>query len=265
MNERERLNAPNGGYLEHYGVKGQKWGVIRSRDELGYERTPKKKKSGVIASIRQSQQQKKKAKLKAKAQAEAKKLKEAAKKAAEEAEKKAAQDAETREKLLKAGNKDSKLLYENRALLSDKELEERLKRINTENALKKVIDSQPTSYDKAMKAIKKVSGTMDDIYKVWDSSSMKAIRKMLGGTNEGSSNQGNQNNRNNSDNDRINRLRNAPINRRELIRNMDSLSTDEMNAVIQRMNAERTLMNQLNERERERGRRIQEEIDRLFS
>lgn len=179
MNERERLNAPNGGYLEHYGVKGQKWGVIRSRDELGYERTPKKKKPGVIASIRQSQQQKKKAKLKAKAQAEAKKLKEAAKKAAEEAEKKAKEEEKTRERLKTAGNKDVEFVYKNRHLMSDADLNAKLKRINTENAIKAIVDSKPSEFDKVMKTIKKINGTMDDVYAVWDSKSMKAIRKAL--------------------------------------------------------------------------------------
>lgn len=179
MNETEHINALKDEYLEHHGVKGQKWGVTRSREELGYDATPKKKKVGVVERFRQDRQKKKKAKLRAKAKAEAKKIKEAAKKAEEEAAKKEVQNAKTRERLLKAGNKDVELLYKNRHLLDDKELENRLKRINTENAIKKIVDSKPSEFDKAMKTIKKISGTMDDVYAVWDSKSMKAIRKAL--------------------------------------------------------------------------------------
>lgn len=179
MTEMERLDALKEDYLEHHGVKGQKWGVIRSKEELGYDTSSKKKKKGLVESLRENSSKKKQAKLKAKAKLAAQKTKEALAKAEKEAAEQALKDAKTREKLKSVSNKNAEFIYKNRHLLDDKELETALKRINTENALKKIVDSKPSDFDKAMKAIKKVNGTMNDIYAVWDSPSMKAIRNML--------------------------------------------------------------------------------------
>lgn len=179
MTEMERLNALKEDYLEHYGVKGQKWGITRSKEELGYDTRPKKKKTSFVQTFRQNRSKKKQAKLKAQAKIAAQKAKEALAKAEKEAAEQALKDAKTREKLKSVSNKNAEFIYKNRHLLDDKELETALKRINTENALKKIVDSKPSDFDKAMKAIKKVNGTMNDIYAVWDSPSMKAIRRML--------------------------------------------------------------------------------------
>lgn len=243
MTETERLNALKDDYLEHYGIKGMKWGIIRSREELGYKDTPtKKKKPGVIQSLSQNRKKKKQAKLKAKAKAEAQKMAEAAKKAEEKKAKQAEEDAKTRERLLKAGNKDLDFVYKNRHLLNNRELEETLKRINTEDALKKKISDRPSDFDKAMKTIKKISGTMDDIYSVWDSKSMKAIRKALGG--EDASKKDKE-----TDNKKQERKDRRSPSLSEMSRNWRNFSDDELRDSINRLQSEATIRRLLEQRQ----------------
>lgn len=232
MNETERLNALKDDYLEHYGVKGMKWGVLRSREELGYKSTPKKKRTtGFVQSLKKKRQ----AKLKAKAKEEAKKIAEAAKKAEEKAAKKAEEDTKTREKLLKASNKDLDFVYKNRHLLSNQELENTLRRINTEDALLKKINDRPSDFDKAMKTIKKISGTMDDIYSVWDSKSMKAIRKALGGEQESQK-------KDDTSKDKKTSLDSL------MKKGLKNMSDDELSSAIKRLSNERTIEKLLKER-----------------
>lgn len=181
MTETERLSALKDEYLEHYGVKGMKWGILRSKEELGYSNSPKKKKPGMIETFQKNRLKKKKAKLRAKAKAKAAEEAEKIRKATEAAAKKAAEDEKNREKLkTRISDKDVEFVYKNRHLLNDQELNAALKRINTELALKKIINDKPSDFDKLMKTLKKINGTMDDVYSMWDSKSMKAIRRALG-------------------------------------------------------------------------------------
>lgn len=235
MNETERLNALKDDYLEHYGVKGMRWGVIRSQDELGYKRPQKKKKKiGFVQSLKKKRQ----AKLKARAKEEAKKMAEAAKKLEEKAAKQAAEDEKIREKLLKASNKDLDLLYKNRHLLNNQELENALRRINTEDALKKKISDRPSDFDKAMKTIKKISGTMDDLYSVWDSKSMKALRKALGDD----SSKKDDNSQKKEQQEKRTKIT------KSLMKDFGSMSDKDLEAAIKRLNSEKTLEKLLQER-----------------
>lgn len=255
MNETERLNALKNDYLEHYGVKGMKWGVLRSREELGYKDTPKKKKTtGFVQSLKKKRQ----AKLKAKAKAEAVKMEEAAKKAAEKVAKKDDEDAAIRERALRGDHKDLDFVYKNRHLLSNRELEDTLKRINTERALKKMIDDRPSDFDKAMKTIKKISGTMDDIYGVWDSKSMKAIRKALGGEDPSKMDS-------DSKDKKPKEKEQTPDRRAQSLdyvrRNWQNMSDSDLSAAINRLNSEATVRRLLSQRaqadyeqDRRRGR-----------
>lgn len=232
MNETERLNVLKDDYLEHYGVKGMKWGVLRSREELGYKSTPKKKRTtGFVQSLKKIRQ----AKLKAKAKEEAKKIAEAAKKIEEKAAKQAEEDAKTREKLLKASNKDLDFVYKNRHLLNTQELTSVLNRINTEDALKKKISERPSDFDKAMKTIKKISGTMDDLYSVWDSKSMRAIRKALGDESVSE-----------KDKDDKKSGKKTDISKSHLNK-FESMSDKELESVLKRINSEKKIKELLKE------------------
>lgn len=158
-------------YLEHHGVKGQKWGVTRTPEQLGH--APKKKKKPTVWT---------KAAKAIKKKAAAKKKKDI---------KKDEVDAnKLRDTLLKSA--DPKLVYKHRALLNDKELSERLSRINTEKKLKDLADSQTMTPEKFFKKGVDMGKQMEEVYKLYDGPMGKAVRRSLG-----FDVQDNRNNRNN--------------------------------------------------------------------
>lgn len=119
----EELNS-----LEHYGVKGQKWGVRRTPEQLGHITEKKRKVSNWIQKAR-----KKSAKRKnqaAKKKSEAKKAK---------AEKEEESTEKIREKVL--NSTDPKYIYKHRDLLTTKELQDRLTRIDTEERVSKLVEN----------------------------------------------------------------------------------------------------------------------------
>lgn len=136
----EELNS-----LEHYGIKGQKWGVRRTPEQLGYITKRKRRVSNWIEKARRSSAKRKKQSAKKKA---------AAKKEKEKKEEES--DDKIREKLLKST--DPKYIYKYRHLLSTKELQDRLNRINTEAQVKKL-----TVDDKAKKAMKSGEETLKSL------------------------------------------------------------------------------------------------------
>lgn len=128
--------------LQHHGIKGMKWGVRRTPEELGHKPS---KISSMISSVK-----KKRAKAK-KQKAAAKKKKEAAKKEKEEES-----EDKIREKAL--ASTDPKYIYKHRNLLTTKELQDRLTRIDTEAKVKKL-----TEDDKTKKAMKKGEDTLKSL------------------------------------------------------------------------------------------------------
>lgn len=131
--------------LEHYGIKGQKWGVRRTPEQLGHVTEKKRKVSNWIEKARKKSAKRKKAS--AKKKAEAKKAK---------AEKEEESEDKIREKVL--NSTDPKYIYKYRHLLTTKELQDRLTRIDTEARVKKL-----TVDDKAKKTLKSGEETLKSL------------------------------------------------------------------------------------------------------
>lgn len=136
----EELNS-----LEHYGIKGQKWGVRRTPEQLGHITEKKRKVSNWIEKARKKS---------AKRKRQAAKKKAAAKKA--KAEKEEESEDKIREKVL--NSTDPKYIYKYRHLLTTKELQDRLTRIDTEAKVKKL-----TVDDKAKKTLKSGEETLKSL------------------------------------------------------------------------------------------------------
>ncbi len=131
--------------LEHYGIKGQKWGVRRTPEQLGHVTEKKRKVSNWIEKARKKSAKRKKDSAKKKA---------AAKKA--KAEKEEESEDKIREKVLTST--DPKYIYKHRELLTTKELQDRLTRIDVEAKVKKL-----TVDDKAKKRLKSGEETLKSL------------------------------------------------------------------------------------------------------
>lgn len=131
--------------LEHYGIKGMKWGVRRSPEQLGHVTEKKRRVSTWIQNARKKSAKRKK---------QAAKKKAATKKT--KAEKAEESEEKIREKVL--NSTDSKYIYKYRHLLTTKELQDRLMRIDTEARVKKL-----TTDDKAKKTLKSGEETLKSL------------------------------------------------------------------------------------------------------
>lgn len=145
--------------LEHHGIKGMKWGIRRTPEQLGYKKAKKKSPSVFEKAVAN---RKKKA-------AAARKEKEK-QKAIKEDEKKrltAKEKEELRKKLL--SSTDPKLLYKHRDLLTTNELQDRINRIGKENDLKKMADgpakkSKLKELETTMQSLGNIANSMQKSY-----------------------------------------------------------------------------------------------------
>lgn len=161
--------------LQHWGIKGQKWGRRRFQNKDGSLTPEGRKRYGDNSESTDGYGKTPKL--------SRKQRKEQARKAVEEA--KAREEAETveqkRERLLKSS--DASELYKNRDLLSTAEINERLNRIDTERRLAKAAeDAQPakkTFTDKVDAALK-VGRKINEVYEFTNTPVMKAVKKKLG-------------------------------------------------------------------------------------
>lgn len=144
--------------LEHYGVKGMRWGVRKDRYANSSERKQSKWKKKKLREVQ-----------KARAKAEAEK---------KAAEKKKKEDAELHEKLLKT--RDPKLLYKNVHKLSDQELKSRLARLENEQKLKKMASQQKSKGEEFVDNFIKYGELANKVYKTVNSDLGKAIQKKMG-------------------------------------------------------------------------------------
>lgn len=137
-------------FLEHHGVKGMKWGVRRTPEQLGYRKKTKRKTSSIISQLRKNAKKK------------------AAKSQKTKEEKKEESREEIRAKLLKST--DPKYISKHMDLLDTRELQERIDRITKETTMKKLAAGKDK--DKVKKgedALKTISNVMDSVSKIADS------------------------------------------------------------------------------------------------
>lgn len=150
----EREAAIYANELEHYGVKGMRWGVRRTPEQLGHKTS---KKKSLVSRVKKAVSKK---------TAKAKKTKE---------QKKEESDEEIRQKLLKST--DPKYIKKHMSLLDDKELKARLERINTENKIKTLAaEADKSKLDQFMKKFNKTTTYMNDVAKFYNSDAGKLIR-----------------------------------------------------------------------------------------
>lgn len=191
--------------LYHHGIKNMKWGIRRFQNKDG-SLTPagKKRYDKEVAKLKAEKKklrneisvQKKADKLKQlekerdALKAQSKNLKKNSKTTTQE-DKQAETIEQKRERLLKST--DAKELYENRALLTKNELDERINRIDTEAKLKSkiVVEKQKTGRDKFNERMSKATDTIgnvvalyqkvDNAYSTFSKSSIgQAVAKKLG-------------------------------------------------------------------------------------
>lgn len=146
--------------LEHHGIKGMKWGVRRSPEQLGYKKKAKQKSPGIFEKA--AENRKKKAAADRKEKEKRKTAKEDEKKRLTVKEKE-----ELRKKLL--NSTDPKLLYKHRDLLTANELQDRINRINKENDLKKMADgpakkSAMKEFETTMQSLSNIANSLQKGY-----------------------------------------------------------------------------------------------------
>lgn len=144
------FDAMSKGYLEHHGVKGMKWGVRRTPEQLGYKTSKKRKTSSIISQLRKNSKKK------------------AAKSQKTKEEKKEESREEIRAKLLKST--DPKYISKHMDLLDTRELQERIDRITKETTMKKLAAGKDKGkVKKGEDALKTISGVMESVSKIADS------------------------------------------------------------------------------------------------
>ncbi len=161
------------GELYHHGVKGMKWGVRRTPEQLGHKPrgNRKKKLKGSPSAIEKA----KKAIARYKQESAAKK----SKKQAEEEAKKNKKAQVSKEDLLKS--RDARLIYQNAHLLSDQELRDINNRLVTERNIKKMADENTKSkVDKLISTGKTLNDALDTGSKFYNN--IAKIANAFGGT-----------------------------------------------------------------------------------
>lgn len=162
------LEREAGLILEHHGIKGQRWGVRRTPEQLGHKTGGGLKGAISLLKKKRAAAKKKAAKKKAAIEKAAKKKAEA--EAAEAAKKKEEEDAKIKEKLLTST--DPVYIYQHRDLLDTKELQDRIDRIMKEQKIKELIPDPNAKRKKVMKTgedfLKSAASMADSVGKLYD-------------------------------------------------------------------------------------------------
>lgn len=183
--------------LYHHGIEGQRWGIRRFQNKDGsLKPAGKKRYDKEVAKLKAEKKklrneisvQKKVDKLKQlekerdALKAQSKNLKKNSKTTTQE-DKQAETIEQKRERLLKST--DAKELYENRALLTKSELDERINRIDTEAKLKSkiVVEKRKTGLDKFNERMSKATDTIGNavaLYQKVDNTYSTVMKSEIG-------------------------------------------------------------------------------------
>ena len=123
-------------YLAHHGIKGQKWGVRRSPEQLGH--APKETKKPKTEAIQKMLEKKRK------------------EKAEKNKEKKAANDAKLKEHL----RKHPREIYKHRDKLSKSDVDELMREIEWDRKCK---DIQATEWQRTLRKVQNVTSTIQTV------------------------------------------------------------------------------------------------------
>ena len=128
-------------YLAHHGIKGQKWGVRRTPEQLGHAPTiPKKKpQTAAIKRLIDRKRQEKEAK---------------------NNEKKVQKSEEENERLKKKLRRNPGLIYKNRDKLSKNDIDEIMKQVEWDRKCK---DIRADEWRRTMKKVKDISDTVQTV------------------------------------------------------------------------------------------------------
>lgn len=145
--------------LEHYGVKGMRWGIRKDRRAARVAARMEKARKKKFKDIQKEREKK-----------------EEAKKAAKEEKK---QNERIRKKLMKS--RDPAYVYKNAHLLTDQELQQRLNRLKNESELKRLAGKKKSKGEAYVDNFIKWGTKANAVYKVMNSDLGKAIQKKMEG------------------------------------------------------------------------------------
>ena len=155
--------------LYHHGIKGMKWGIRRTKAQLGHDTTKKKRSlKESYTEYRKKRSEKKNAKLQKKNEAI-------------EAERKKAVEQKKADVLK---SRSAKTLYENANLFSDQELQSAYNRLALERNINSLIPQEKTAGQKFAEKSATFSQSMGNLSKAAASmySMYGTVSKLMGGT-----------------------------------------------------------------------------------
>lgn len=130
-------------------------------------------------------------------------------------------DAERHDRVIKSTNASE--IYKNRDVLSTQEIKERLDRIDTERRLKDLSDKTKKTGLDYVNTLLKYGNKANEIYQFTQTPLMKAVKKAISGE--------------------VEEEKDYSVNLDSVVKNLGSLSDEQLKRTVKRLSSEKTLMN----------------------